>query len=38
MSEIVNINGTKYSDEDFNDEQRYLLNQIRSVKMLVLHN
>tara|TARA_B100000780_G_scaffold273488_1_gene237137 strand:+ start:115 stop:360 length:246 start_codon:yes stop_codon:yes gene_type:complete len=32
MSEIVNINGTKYSDEDFNDEQRYLLNQIRSCK------
>jgi hypothetical protein len=32
MSEIFNINGTKYSDEDFNDEQRYLLNQIRSCK------
>ena len=32
MSEIVNINGTKYSGEDFNDEQRYLLNQIRSCK------
>jgi len=32
MSEVININGTKYTDEDFNDEQRYLLNQIRSCK------
>ena len=32
MSDVININGTKYSDEDFNDEQRYLLNQIRSCK------
>ena len=28
MSEVK----AKYSDEDFNDEQRYLLNQIRSCK------
>jgi len=32
MSEVININGTKYTEEDFNDEQRYLLNQIRSCK------
>jgi len=32
MSEVVNINGTKYTEEDFNDEQRYLLRQIRSCK------
>jgi len=32
MSEVININGTKYTDEDFNDEQRYLLRQIRSCK------
>jgi hypothetical protein len=32
MSEVININGTKYTEEDFNDEQRYLLRQIRSCK------
>jgi hypothetical protein len=32
MSEVININGTKYTEEDFNDEQRYLLRQIRSRK------
>tara|TARA_B100000795_G_scaffold211909_1_gene165560 strand:- start:332 stop:601 length:270 start_codon:yes stop_codon:yes gene_type:complete len=32
MSEIININGTKYTEEDFNDEQRYLLRQVRSCK------
>tara|TARA_B100001059_G_scaffold205815_1_gene216146 strand:+ start:144 stop:401 length:258 start_codon:yes stop_codon:yes gene_type:complete len=32
MSEVININGTKYTEEDFNEEQRYLLRQIRSCK------
>jgi hypothetical protein len=32
MSEVININGTKYTEEDFNDEQKYLLRQIRSCK------
>jgi hypothetical protein len=35
MSEVININGTKYTEEDFNDEQRYLLRQIRSCKSKV---
>ena len=35
MSEVININGTKYTEEDFNDEQRYLLRQIRSCKAKV---
>ena len=32
MSEVININGTKYTEEDFNEEQKYLLRQIRSCK------
>ena len=32
MSEVININGTKYTEEDFNDEQKYLLRQVRSCK------
>ena len=35
MSEVININGTKYTEEDFNDEQKYLLRQIRSCKSKV---
>ena len=35
MSEVININGTKYTEEDFNDEQKYLLRQIRSCKAKV---
>ena len=31
-SEVININGTEYTGEDFNDEQKYLLQQIRSCK------
>ena len=25
MSEVININGTKYTEEDFNDEQKVSL-------------
>jgi hypothetical protein len=32
MSEVININGTNYTEEDFNEEQKYLLRQIRSCK------
>ena len=32
MSEIININGTDYTEEDFNKEQTYFLKQIRSCK------
>jgi len=32
MSEVIDINGTKYTEEDFNKEQRYFLKQIRSCK------
>jgi hypothetical protein len=35
MSEVININGTKYTEEDFNEEQKYLLRQIRSCKAKV---
>ncbi len=30
MSEVININGTKYTEEDFNEEQSYFIRQIRS--------
>ena len=32
MSEVININGTKYTEEDFNEEQSYFIRQIRSCK------
>jgi hypothetical protein len=32
VEEVVNINGTKYTEEDFNEEQSYLIKQIRSCK------
>lgn len=32
MEEVVNINGTKYTEEDFDEEQGYLIKQIRSCK------
>jgi len=32
MEEVVNINGTKYTEEDFNEEQSYLVKQLRSCK------
>ena len=32
MEEVVNIDGTKYTEEDFNEEQSYLIKQIRSCK------
>ena len=32
MEEVVNINGTKYTEEDFNEEQSYIIKQIRSCK------
>ena len=35
MSEIININGTDYTEEDFNKEQTYFLKQIRSCKAKV---
>ena len=33
MSEVININGTKYTEEDFNEEQSYFIKQIRSLKV-----
>ena len=33
MAEVININGTKYTEEDFNEEQSYLIKQIRSCKI-----
>ena len=33
MAEVININGTKYTEEDFNEEQSYLIKQIRSCKV-----
>ena len=35
MPEIININGTDYTEEDFNKEQTYFLKQIRSCKAKV---
>ena len=35
MSEVININGDQYTEDDFNDEQKYLLRQIRSCKARV---
>ena len=32
MDEVVNINGTEYSESDFNEEQSYLIKQLRSCK------
>ena len=32
MSDVININGTKYTEEDFNEEQSYFIRQIRSCK------
>jgi hypothetical protein len=29
---VININGTKYTEEDFNEEQSYFIKQIRSLK------
>ena len=33
MSDVININGTKYTEEDFNEEQSYFIKQIRSLKV-----
>ena len=33
MAEVININGVKYTEEDFNEEQSYLIKQIRSCKV-----
>ena len=36
MSEqVININGVKYTEEDFNTEQSYLIKQIRSCKVQI---
>ena len=32
MDEVVNLNGTEYTEEDFNEEQSYIIKQIRSCK------
>ena len=32
VEEVININGTKYTEEDFNTEQSYFIKQIRSCK------
>ena len=34
-SEEITINGTKYKEEDFNQEQKYFLNQIRSCRVKI---
>ena len=36
MSEEITINDTKYTEEDFNQEQRYFLKQIRSCRTKVM--
>ena len=33
MEEVVRINGAKYNEEDFNEEQSYLVKQLRSCKV-----
>ena len=33
MEEVVNLNGTEYTEEDFNEEQSYIIKQIRSCKV-----
>ena len=33
MEEVVNLNGTEYTEEDFNEEQSYLVKQLRSCKV-----
>jgi hypothetical protein len=30
---IVNINGTEYKESEFNDEQKYLLAQVRDLEL-----
>ena len=35
MSDVININGTKYTEEDFNEEQSYFIKQIRSLKVQI---
>ena len=32
MEEVVNINGTEYVESDINEEQSYLIKQLRSCK------
>ena len=32
MDDIVNIDGTEYSESDLNEEQSYLIKQLRSCK------
>jgi hypothetical protein len=33
VEEVVNINGIKYTEKDFNEEQSYLIKQLRSCKV-----
>ena len=32
MSNVVNINGTDYSEDDLNEKQKYFINQIRDLQ------
>jgi NAD dependent epimerase/dehydratase family enzyme len=32
MEKVVNLNGTEYTEEEFNEEQSYIIKQIRSCK------
>ena len=35
MSDVININGTKYKEEDYNEEQSYFIKQISSLKVKI---
>ena len=32
ISNVVNINGTDYSEDDLSDKQKYIINQIRDLQ------
>jgi len=35
MEEVINIDGTKYLESDLNEEQSYLIKQLRSCKVKI---
>jgi NAD dependent epimerase/dehydratase family enzyme len=37
VEEVVNLNGTEYTEKDFNEEQSYIIKQIRSCKDKAAH-
>jgi hypothetical protein len=34
---VININGTEYTESDFNEEQNYLIKQLRSCKAKIVN-